>query len=174
MLAIVPATFNSIPKPDCYYNFIEMSVPYKSQQNLFVVPVLKIFGTKLQVHLLCTIINTNPDNIILAKTLHIGEMKLLSNIDDTLNPPAVSEVTHDINSDHIETQWMQPNSYSSNPCKICSNSQPILTMSVLMPSTVQVHRQVLLNDKKISKETKVALYKLLQKYDSIIRKVIII
>ena len=33
-LAIVPATFNSIPKADCYYNFIEMSAPYKSQQNL--------------------------------------------------------------------------------------------------------------------------------------------
>ena len=42
MLAIVPATFHSIPKPDSYYNFIEMSVHYKSQQNLFVVPVPKI------------------------------------------------------------------------------------------------------------------------------------
>ena len=37
-----------------------------------------------------------------------------------------------------------------------------------MPSNVQVHRQVLLNDAKISKGTKTALYKLLQKYDSII------
>ena len=39
-----------------------------------------------------------------------------------------------------------------------------------MPSNVQIHRQVLLNDTKISKETKTALYELLQKYDTIISK----
>ena len=33
-----------------------------------------------------------------------------------------------------------------------------------------IHRQVLLNDATISKETKFALYKLLQKYDTIISK----
>ena len=66
-LAIVPVTFSSIPKPDCYYNFIEMSVPYKSQQNLIVVPVLKIFSAKLPLHLLCSIINTRPDDVILSK-----------------------------------------------------------------------------------------------------------
>ena len=45
-LAIVHATFNGIPKPNCYYSFMETSVPYESQQNLFVVLVLKIFGKK--------------------------------------------------------------------------------------------------------------------------------
>ena len=44
------------------------------------------------------------------KNWHIGEMKLLSNIDDSLNPPAVNEVTHDINSNHIDAQWTQPDS----------------------------------------------------------------
>ena len=39
-----------------------------------------------------------------------------------------------------------------------------------MPSNVLIHRQVPLNDTKISKETKTALYKLLQKYDTIILK----
>ena len=39
-----------------------------------------------------------------------------------------------------------------------------------MPSNVQIHRQVPLNDVKISKETKIALYNLLQKYDTIISK----
>ena len=39
-----------------------------------------------------------------------------------------------------------------------------------MPSNAQIHRQVLLNDAKISKETKIAQYKLLQKYDTIISK----
>ena len=31
-------------------------------------------------------------------------MKLLSNIDDSLNLPVVNEVTHDINSNHIDAQ----------------------------------------------------------------------
>ena len=39
-----------------------------------------------------------------------------------------------------------------------------------MPGNVQIHRKVLLNDEKISKETKTALYTLLQKYDTIILK----
>ena len=39
--------------------------------------------------------------------------------------------------------------------------------SVLIPSNVQIYRQVLLNDAKILKETKTALYKLLPKYDAI-------
>ena len=43
-LAIVPTTLNSTPKLNCYYNFTEM--PHKSQQNLFVLPVPKMFGTK--------------------------------------------------------------------------------------------------------------------------------
>ena len=41
---------------------------------------------------------------------------------------------------------------------------------VLMPTNVQIHRQVPFNDTKISKETKTALYKLLQKYDIILSK----
>ena len=39
-------------------------------------------------------------------------MKPLSNIDDSLNPSAVNEVTHDIDSNHIDAQWLQPNSFS--------------------------------------------------------------
>ena len=39
-----------------------------------------------------------------------------------------------------------------------------------MPGNVQVHRQVPLCDAKISKETKIELYNLLQKYDTIISK----
>ena len=41
------------------------------------------------------------------KNWHIGEMKPLSNTDDFLNPPAVNEVTQDINSDHTDVQWTQ-------------------------------------------------------------------
>ena len=119
-IAIVPVTFNSTPKPNYYYVFTEMS--YQSQQNLFVVLVLKVFDAKLPVCLPCTIINTSPDDIILQKNSMLGEMKLLSNIDDSFNPPAVNEVRHDINSSHIEAHWMQPKSYSFPLCKTHSNS----------------------------------------------------
>ena len=66
-LAIVPASFNSIPKPDSHYSFMEPSVLYKAQQNLFVVPVFKVFGKKLPVCLLCTIINIIPNDVFLPK-----------------------------------------------------------------------------------------------------------
>ena len=39
-----------------------------------------------------------------------------------------------------------------------------------MPSKLQIHRQVLLSNAKILKEKKIALYKLLQKYDATISK----
>ena len=103
-LAVGPTTFNRTPKPNCYYNFTEMS--HMSQQNLFVVPVLKIYGTKLPVHLLCTIINTSPSDVILPQKQHISEMKLLSNSDDS----------------HSDIQFPQTNSYPSTSCKIYSNS----------------------------------------------------
>ena len=64
-LVIVPTTFTSTPKPPCYYNLT--GTKYTSEHNLFVVPLLKIFGVKLPVYLLCTIINTSPDDVILPK-----------------------------------------------------------------------------------------------------------
>ena len=95
-------------------------------------------------------------------------MKLLSNLYDSLNAPAVNEVGHDINSDHIDAHGMQPDSYSSPSCKTHSNLEPMPKTSVLMPSNVQIHRQVPLNNAESSKDTKTTLYKLLQKYDTII------
>ena len=83
----------------------------------------------------------------------IGEMKPLSNIDDPVYNPAVYEVTHHVISYHINAQWTQPDSYSSTLCEVCSNSCPMPEMSVLMPSNVQIHGQVPLNNAKLSKET---------------------
>ena len=85
-------------------------------------------------------------------------MKPLSNTNDSLKPSAVNEVTHDINSNCVDAQWTQPNSSMSTSCKVHSNSQPVPKTSVLMPSNVQIHRQVPLNDTKNLKETKTALY----------------
>ena len=71
-LAIVPATITGNPKPECYYSLTRTHCSL--EQNLFIVLLLKIFGKKLPVHLLCTVINTSPDDIILPKNQHIGEM----------------------------------------------------------------------------------------------------
>ena len=62
---------------------------------------------------MCTIIKTSPNDAILPKNVHIGEMKPLSNTDDSCHPPSVNEVTDDISSNHIDTQCTQPNSYPS-------------------------------------------------------------
>ena len=97
-------------------------------------------------------------------------MKLLSSIDDPLKPSAVYEVTHDIDFDHVDAQWMQLNSSLSSQCKIHSNLLSVPKTSILIPGNVQIHKQVLLNDAKISKETQIALYNLLQEYDTIISK----
>ena len=119
---------------------------------------------------MCAIINTSLDDVILSKNWYIGEIKLLISTDDSLNPLAVNEATHDIKSNHVDAQWMQPDSSPSKHCIICSNLQPVPKTSVLMPNNVQIHRQVSINDEKISKETKTALYELWQKYDTIISK----
>ena len=66
---------------------------------------------------MCTIINTSPDDVILPKNWYIGEMNLLSNGDDSWHPPSVNEVAHDINSDHIDTQYPQTDSFSATSCK---------------------------------------------------------
>ena len=97
---------------------------------------------------LCTIINTGSDDAVLPNYQHTGEMKPLSDIDDSLNPPAVNEVTHEIKFDHIDAQVLQAYSHSSPWCKIPSKLQPMPKNSVLMPSNAQIHRQVLLNDAK--------------------------
>ena len=94
---------------------MEPSVLYESQQNLFVVTILKFFGKKIPVCLLRTIINASPDNVILHTNWHIGEMKPLSSIDDSSKPSAVNEVTDDIDSNHVDAKWMQCNSSPYNP-----------------------------------------------------------
>ena len=96
---IVPTTFTNTPTPNCYYNFT--GTPPTSEQNLFIVPLLKIFGIKLPVHLLCTIINTIPCNVILPNNWHIVEIKPLSYADNSAQPPSINEVTHGLNPDTI-------------------------------------------------------------------------
>ena len=56
-LAVVPTTFTNPPKTNCYYDL--SSTQPITNQDLFIVPLLKIFSVKLPTNLLCTIINTN-------------------------------------------------------------------------------------------------------------------
>ena len=101
-------------------------------------------------------------------------MKLLSSIDVTLNPSAVNEVTYNINFDHIDTQWMQPDNSLHNQCKTHSNLLSVPKTSILMPGNVQIHRQVSLSDVKISKEIKVLLYNLAQNMIQLYQNMIMI
>ena len=66
-LAIVPATFDSIPKPNFYYNLIRNVSPIQVTAKYLCCACSKNFGIKLPVHLLCTIIKTSPDYVILPK-----------------------------------------------------------------------------------------------------------
>ena len=100
---------------------MEPSVPYESQKNLFAVQVLTIFGKKLLVCLLYTIIYKISGDIVLSKNQHPGEMKPLSSNDGPLKLSAVNEVTYAINSDHADALWMPPYSSPTNQCKTCSN-----------------------------------------------------
>ena len=169
-IAIVPTAFNGMPKPDCHYSFLKLLAPHESQQHILAVPVLRTFGKKLSLCLLCAIINTSSDEIVLPKNWHLGEMKVLSSIDDPLKPLVVNEVTDTIDSIHVDAQWTQSDNSSYNQCRPSSNSKPVPKSSILKPGTVQIHIQVLLNDVKIWKENKTELYKMLEKYDAIISK----
>ena len=72
-IAVVPTAFNGIPKPNCHYILIEPLAMYESEQHL-LVPVLEIFGMKLQLCLLCMIIKTNSDEVVLPQNRHLSDM----------------------------------------------------------------------------------------------------
>ena len=55
-------------------------------------------------------------------------------------------------------------------CKTHNNPQPKIKSSLLIPSDIKVYRQVPLNNTNISEETKLALHKFLQNFNSIISK----
>ena len=91
-LTIVPDTVTGNPKPKCNYSLI--GTQFSLEQNLFIVPLLKIFNAKLTVHL-CTVINFSPDDVILPKNWHIGEMTPLSHTNNSVHH--INKVTHEIN-----------------------------------------------------------------------------
>ena len=70
-------------------------------------------------------------------------------------------MTHDISLDHIDVQCPKMHSFSQTPWKVHSELQPIPEISVLMPNNLQVHRQVLFSNARLSGETKDPFYKLL-------------
>ena len=75
-LAVVPTTFTSPPKRNCYCDL--SGTQSITDQDLFIVPLLKIFNAKLLTNVLCTIINTDPDHITLPRNRHIGKLTPLT------------------------------------------------------------------------------------------------
>ena len=53
---------------------MEPLVQHEVQQHLPVVSVLNFFGKKLPLQVLYTIVNTSPDETLLPKYRHLGEM----------------------------------------------------------------------------------------------------
>ena len=117
MIAMIPTTFTGIPKPNCHYSSIESLIQHELQ-HLLVVSVLTSFGTKLPLGLLCMIVNTSSDEIVVPKNRHLGKMKPISKIDDPLKPLVTNEshiqltptrLTHDVCSlKTLHTTIMDP------------------------------------------------------------------
>ena len=152
MISIIPTTFNGIPKPNCHYSLLGSLIQHELLWHLLVVPLLKTFGEKLPSQLLCMIINTSSDEIALPK---VGEMKPISNIGNHLKPLVIREVTYAIDSDQVDTWCTQFKNYSYNQCEPTNDWKPVQKNLILMPCAIQIHRQVLLSNAKISKETKI-------------------
>ena len=93
----------SIPKNNCYYNL--NSTQSITDQNLFLVPLLKIFSAKLPMNLLCTIINTSPNNDILLRNRHIGKMTHLNCSNTPIHPVSVNEIKYGIKPKTINANW---------------------------------------------------------------------
>ena len=106
MIAILHTSFNCIPKPNCHYSLKESLLQHVLQQHLLVVQVLKIFGEKLPLYLLCMIVSTSSDEIVLPQNRHFGGLKPFSNIDDPLKQLVVNVVTFSIDSDQIDARCM--------------------------------------------------------------------
>ena len=102
MIETIPPAFSGIPKSNCHYSLVESFIQHQLQHHLLVL-VLKPFDEKLQLCLLCTIVNTNSDEIVLPKNRHLDELKPLSNIDDPLRPLVVNEMTNAIDSNQVDT-----------------------------------------------------------------------
>ena len=150
MLAIVPATFAGNPKPQCYYSLT--GTQSSLEQNLFIVPLLKIFGKTSFMQLLCAVINSSPNDVTLPKNWCIGKMTPLSHTDSSVLHN--NEVTHDINPDPVSASWTQQNIDPHTKHKTHNEPQPKIKTSLLMSSNFQVHRQLPPYNANISEETK--------------------
>ena len=91
-LAVVPTTFTSPTKTNCYYDL--SGTQSITDQDHFEVPLLKIFSTKLPTNLLCTIINTGPDHISLPRNRHIGKLMPLNNNYTMVNTASANDIMH--------------------------------------------------------------------------------
>ena len=127
-LAIVPATLTGNLKPKHYYSLT--GTQSSLEQNLFFVPLLEFSAKKLSVHLQCIVINTSPDDVILPKNWHIGEMTSLSHTDNSVQH--INEVSHNINPNIVSASWRQQNIDPHTKYKTHDDPQPIIKTSLLI------------------------------------------
>ena len=95
-------------------------------------------------------------------------MTLLSHTKSSVE--CINEVVHNSNSDTVGDSWTLQNIDHHINYKMQNKSQSKIKISLIMPSDLEVHRQVTLINANISKETKLALQRLLKKFNLIISK----
>ena len=166
-LAIIPTTLTSYPKNNCNYNLTGTQPTLG--QNLFIVPLLKIFSTKLPTNLLCNIINISPDNIILPRNIHIGKLISLDHSGIFVHTVYINDITHVVDPSITHANCMPPKNKNQHLRKTSESQKPLVS-SLILPSEKQVHRQVPLKDANILNTMKLALQTMLLHFFSIISK----
>ena len=95
------------------------------QQHLLVVQVFKIYGEKLPLQLLCTIVNTGPGIIFIPKHRNLGEMKPLNTYDDQVESLMVNEITYKIDSDQVNTKPTQTQKSHCTQSESTNDPKPV-------------------------------------------------
>ena len=125
-LVTVPTTLTSIPTNNCYYNL--PGTQSILDQNLFVVPLLKIFSTKLPTNLLCTVINISPDNVVLPRNRHIEELNPLNHSDTSVYTVTINEIMHTVKQSTINADSTPLNNRKQHSRNTCENQQPLVSI----------------------------------------------
>ena len=113
--------------------------------------------------------NISPDNVILPRNRHIGKLTPLNYSNTSVDTVSINEIMHVVKTSTINADRTPLGIEKQPPCNTHENQQPLVS-SLILPSEIQVHRQVPLSDAKISETTKLALNDLLQNFDPIISK----
>ena len=127
-LSIVPTTFTRLPI-NYYYNLIDTQS--STDQNLFVVSLLKIFSTKLPTNLLCSIINISPDHITLPGNRHICELTPLNHNYTAQHTASINKITHVVRSSVTNANWTPLDNENILPHKTHIDQHQLVSFLIL-------------------------------------------